>query len=60
MLILIMAVMSGAKSLYAIEDFAQRHQQHLYELFSRPLTSIKYCVFRLKMTILAHKNLFIE
>lgn len=33
MLILIMAVMSGATSLYAIEDFAQRHQQQLYKLF---------------------------
>lgn len=33
MLIVIMALMSGAQSLYAIEDFAQRHQQQLYRLF---------------------------
>ena len=32
MLILIMAVMSDSKSFYAIEDFAQRHQEQLYQL----------------------------
>ena len=34
LIIIIMALMSGAQSLYAIEDFAQRHQAFLYKLFS--------------------------
>ena len=33
LIIVIMALMSGAQSLYAIEDFAQRHQAYLYKLF---------------------------
>lgn len=34
MLIVIMSIMSGASSLYAIEDFAERHKKNLFTLFN--------------------------
>ena len=61
------AKFSHDRDLYIVDAFLAEHLLDLAQrtllgsrLASRPLTSIQYGVFTLKMAILAHKNLFIQ